>query len=136
MAKYDVTYSCGHTGVVSLIGKNEERERKLQWYHDCGLCPDCYAAKLAKENEIAEAKAEEQGLPKLTGSEKQVSWANSIRQNIIEKSESVSLNEKGKDFMKYILETETSASRWIDLRGYSIKELFGEYLNSYQAAQR
>ena len=52
------------------------------------------------------------------------------------KSESVSLNEKGKDFMKYILETETSASRWIDLRGYSIKELFGEYLNSYQAAQR
>ena len=38
--------------------------------------------------------------------------------------------------MKYILETETSASRWIDLRGYSIKELFGEYLNSYQASAK
>lgn len=47
--KYDVTYSCGHDGVVSLLGKGAERERKLAWYADCGLCPECYKAQLAKK---------------------------------------------------------------------------------------
>lgn len=51
--KYDVTYSCGHDGVVSLLGKGAERERKLAWYADCGLCPECYKAQLA-EKEAAE----------------------------------------------------------------------------------
>lgn len=30
MAKYDVTYSCGHTDVVQLYGKNADRERELR----------------------------------------------------------------------------------------------------------
>lgn len=51
--KYDVTYSCGHDGVVSLLGEGAERERKLAWYADCGLCPECYKAQLA-EKEAAE----------------------------------------------------------------------------------
>ena len=29
MAKYDVTYSCGHTGVVSLIGKKRRKRKKI-----------------------------------------------------------------------------------------------------------
>ena len=30
--KYDVTYSCGHTGTVELYGKTSERESKIRWY--------------------------------------------------------------------------------------------------------
>lgn len=50
MAKYDVTFSCGHNGTVQLVGKATERDRKLEWYASCGLCPECYKAKkLAEE---------------------------------------------------------------------------------------
>lgn len=42
--KYQVTYSCGHTDMVDLGGKNAERERRLKWLAECGLCPECYAA--------------------------------------------------------------------------------------------
>lgn len=42
--KYDITYSCGHDGVVSLLGGGKERERKLTWYQKYGLCPKCYKA--------------------------------------------------------------------------------------------
>lgn len=40
--KYTVTYSCGHTGTVQLYGKTEERERKIKYYEEYGLCPECY----------------------------------------------------------------------------------------------
>ena len=50
MAKYDVTYSCGHTGIVELFGKNSERERKLKWYEE-GVCPECYKTQKRVEQE-------------------------------------------------------------------------------------
>lgn len=42
MAKYDVTFACGHTGTVNIVGPYKQREKKLQWYEERGLCPDCY----------------------------------------------------------------------------------------------
>lgn len=49
--KCDVTYSCGHTGVVELVGPAKSRESKLKWYEEVGLCPKCYAASKRKEEE-------------------------------------------------------------------------------------
>lgn len=49
MAKYDVTYSCGHKGVVSLFGKGSDRERQLVRYGQ-RVCPDCYRKQLDEEN--------------------------------------------------------------------------------------
>lgn len=48
MAKYDVTYACGHTGVVSLFGPNKDRERKLEWLAG-QLCPACWGEKKRAE---------------------------------------------------------------------------------------
>lgn len=83
MAKYDVTYSCGHRGEVQLIGPGKDRERKLAWYGREALCPACYKAakdaKSAAENAASAQAAAERGLPALTGSEKQVPWAETIR---------------------------------------------------------
>ena len=74
MAKYTVTYSCGHDGVVELFGPGKERERKLEWYQNVAVCPECYKAQ--KQAEVAKAN---EGLVALTGSEKQVAWAMEIR---------------------------------------------------------
>ena len=38
--KYDITYSCGHTGTVELYGKTSERESKIRWYETTAVCPE------------------------------------------------------------------------------------------------
>ncbi|MBO5449823.1 MAG: hypothetical protein J5994_10940 [Ruminococcus sp.] len=40
--KYDITYSCGHTGTVELFGKSDDRHRRLEWLKENALCPECY----------------------------------------------------------------------------------------------
>lgn len=49
--KYEVTYSCGHTGTVQLYGKTDERERKISYYKEYGLCSECYKKQKQGENE-------------------------------------------------------------------------------------
>lgn len=44
---YDVTFRCGHTRMVNLIGQYEERQRKMLRYNNFVICPDCQAAHAA-----------------------------------------------------------------------------------------
>lgn len=41
---YDVTFRCGHTRMVNLIGQYEERQRKMLRYNNFVICPDCQAS--------------------------------------------------------------------------------------------
>lgn len=144
MAKYNVTFNCGHEGRVDLIGKVKDRENKKEWYENHGLCPECYEAekqrKFDEANAKAVAEAAEYGLPELTGTEKQVAWANTLRLNWIteaekwiaysesrlERSHFKNHPEKAAELKKAIagmkkaieprLSSETSARFWIDNR--------------------
>lgn len=40
----DVTFRCGHTGMVNLTGQYEERQRKRLRYSNFVICPDCQMA--------------------------------------------------------------------------------------------
>ena len=82
--KLNIKYSCGHEGTIEVFGKAEERERKIKYFEEYGLCPDCYKAEKKTEEK---AFAEGHELPELKGSEKQISWANKIRKELIEKFE-------------------------------------------------
>lgn len=42
MAKYQVTFSCGHTETINLGGKDKDRHRKIAYYEEHGLCSKCY----------------------------------------------------------------------------------------------
>ena len=90
MAKYTVTYTCGHEGVVNLMGKSEDRDRKLA-YLQTELCPACQKAEAFASHEEANTQAadysRENNLPELTGSVKQVAWAHTIRKSMIESVE-------------------------------------------------
>lgn len=73
---YTITHKCGHTREVDLSwaswgvdGIIEEKESEL--------CPDCEHERLMKLQE-------ENGLPELKGSEKQVAWAMKIRQDFLD----------------------------------------------------
>jgi hypothetical protein len=124
--KYDVTYQCGHTGVVELYGPNAERERKLAWYAN-GICPDCY--KDAERKRIEENAAE---LPKLEGTEKQVDWALKIRQKFIDEIMMSKLSETDKKFLNYILAKRTSAKQWIDERDSAPNQIARQYAADFR----
>lgn len=46
MAKYNVTFSCGHEGVVELFGKDTDRKKKIEYFENNGLCNKCYKEKM------------------------------------------------------------------------------------------
>lgn len=85
--QYDGVYTCGHAGTVNITGPTKDR----QWRIDrefSGLCPECLKKvkqeKMEQERAEAAEKSAELELPELTGSEKQVAWANVIRMKVIE----------------------------------------------------
>jgi hypothetical protein len=86
MAKYKITYKFGHTAEVQLFGKISDREKKIEWYSTID-CPNC------KSKEASELNGSD-GLPKLEGSEKQISWALEIRHRAASNSDVKEMIEK------------------------------------------
>lgn len=87
MAKYSITYKCGHTCDTQLFGTYKSRERYIEWAKDNKFCPECAEANVRecrrKESEASAQEAQERGYIELQGSPKQVAWANSIRSKAI-----------------------------------------------------
>lgn len=139
--KVNITYSCGHEGTIEVFGKAEERERKIKYFEEYGLCPDCYKAEKQTEEK---AFAEGHELPELKGSEKQISWANKIRKEKIETFEKEKLAIRkgaGDDFADFLDEftkdyyQNDSASWWIDHREWRTfkKDLLGAAVVDFKA---
>lgn len=54
MAQYSYPYFCGHgNGTVRLYGKEADRRRKLEWYAQTFVCPDCFKKQKAAEDAAA-----------------------------------------------------------------------------------
>lgn len=71
MAWYTINYTCGHTERVQLYGAHKDRNAKIEAM-ERRACPEC-------EAKAAQEQAASDGLPALTGSDKQISWAADIR---------------------------------------------------------
>lgn len=124
MAKYTVTRACGHEETVELFGKHRDREWRIENVEAMKLCYDCYQTEREKENAKAAAEAAEIGLPELTGSEKQIGWAEKIRLDAVNQFNGEFLRGTGEsaketfaEVMDYVLQNRTAASWWIDNRG-------------------
>ena len=50
MAKYDVTFSCGHTETVALYGPDVKRHRMIDFYEREGECSECAKARINEFN--------------------------------------------------------------------------------------
>lgn len=57
MAKYNVTFSCGHEETVELFGKETERRRKIDYFERYGLCKECYKAQRGIELHVIKFKS-------------------------------------------------------------------------------
>lgn len=132
MSKYTITHACGHVKIHQIYGTDSkgERGRKAEWLSRC-ICEDCYKAeqeaKRAVENAQNAEKNAESGFPALTGTEKQVAWAETIRANQAKElldflgqfEENAHLAPKeaeiGKELITQLLQ-RSSAAEWIDSR--------------------
>lgn len=132
MAKYDIKFSCGHTEIRCLVGSCSERERKIKYFEDFGLCSECYRNKLLEdrklEQEEAFKKVEKLGLIDLEGSEKQIAWANQIRIkyinqfNYLKEDKGYKIDKNFEDlFIKLI--NKPSAKFFIDNRFESLSDI-------------
>lgn len=132
--KYDVTYTCGHVATIQLYGKTAERESRIKYLEGNCVCPECYKAQKdaerKAENEKAAEAAETRGMQELSGSPKQVAWANTIREKVMEYiDKTMNLeDERVKNLIQYInASADTkSASWWIDRRDRSELEVLRE----------
>lgn len=113
--KYDVTYACGHTGTVQILGPEKERARKLDYLTRCS-CPECQ--KVEKNAALSEYE-NAAGLPELTGTEKQINWARKLRQEQLTGVEEFmarfKTDEQTAAFIKW-LKGQTEAKFWIENR--------------------
>lgn len=100
--EYNVNYSCGHTGVTNLFGKNTERERKIKWI-ESGLCPECYKK---QKNEQAAKENKDNGHPPITiGTPKQIEWAECLRRDMLQKLSNSQISVTLIDVMQNICES-------------------------------
>jgi hypothetical protein len=80
MAKYEITRACGHIEAVDITGPNTRGQRDHQARREAQrTCGECRQAGQAAVNAESARVATETELPTLTGSERQVAWAQTIR---------------------------------------------------------
>lgn len=80
MALYDITRTCGHKEQVQIYGTNTRGQREWRAARLAEEpCADCRRAAHQQRNAAAAQVAAQSGLPALTGSERQIAWAESIR---------------------------------------------------------
>jgi hypothetical protein len=126
MGQYRIKHHCEHWETHRLYSKEDERQSKLRWLETLD-CTECWRAeKRAAESEKAT------GMTALKGSEKQVTWAISIRQGVID---TVAMNSRGMVDSKLIamINCEDEARFWINNRDNSamliLKELILKYID-------
>lgn len=88
MAQYEVGHCCGHTVTVDISGTNVHGEREAEAERRARKpCPACSRQQkrdqLARDSADAAARNASAGLPPLEGSEKQVAWAEQIRDDAV-----------------------------------------------------
>lgn len=143
MAKATATCTCATCGAEFTVSATKSSRREADNFEHwaethCDECPTCREARLQRERDAENRKAAENaaaaGLPALTGSQKQIAWATTIRDGMIaicnetiadvqQVVESGEASDEDRDdllvdkLIRRWLLTKTEAAWWIDNRG-------------------
>ncbi len=109
-----IIHACGHEQGHYLTGFDSQQERKAKWLKTTS-CRDCFVAEKRAEEAAAAALSNAAishlDLPLLTGTDRQVSWASTIRTNRL----AVLINSNSGAYCYACLQI-TEAKWWIDRR--------------------
>lgn len=132
MAKYEINFACGHTEIRDLFGKHIDLERKIEYFERNGVCSECWEKQKEAERQAEIEKAKKSAeefeasniMVELTGSEKQVAWAKSIRAEFLKKAnklKSAAINNTVIELIDVVISI-SSAKWWIEnARDYHLK---------------
>ena len=131
MANYTIVRACGHEGQVKVRGAMPSRERNLDRQRQ-RICRRCA---IENQRSEAEAAAQAEELPALTGTPKQIAWAMTLRHKALANAEmhldylresgqlkgsrvgkDTELFEAQKERVLEPLKARTDAAWWIDRR--------------------
>lgn len=107
---------CGAEYRVQMYGRASQRKWRVENWDS--LCDDCLARRREEAREAAVKEAEEMGLPDLTGTEKQIKWAVTIRDRLVKSIEETmqkNPSEYRPEAYDYLCGI-TESSFWIDHR--------------------
>jgi hypothetical protein len=136
MAWYYGEFRCGHEGRVNIVGPVKNRQYIADGKFG-NLCEECnreaFLRKVEKENAIALEKQKEMELPGLKGSEKQIAWANTLRQKWIDYLDNkvIYLDVENENFR--VFEKEMSA--FSNMKQISSADLIDFIINNYVSAK-
>ena len=110
-----ITHACGHQEEIQVFGKRADRERKIAWL-EAQVCAECRAAEATEASKAA-------GMTALTGSAKQIAWAEDLRIETMDAIAALKTRTDDeaarKDRVIAYLGGITSAGWWIDNRFYA-----------------
>lgn len=119
MAKYTITHSCGHTSTVQIGGTVNSRDGQVARLES----QPCWECQKQAASQAAAAKATDMALPALTGTPKQVAWAETIRIDKVRQLQALknTINADAPESDKLIAiidarVAKTNATYWIDNR--------------------
>jgi len=115
--KYTIRHICGHTETVQIFGSSRERENRERWLSQ-QVCIEC---RRRQQQQAAQVVTEKYALPPLEGSEKQKTWAISIRAEWLRRMIEAAgrYGEKAAAVREALIEAaaqQRSAAWWIDNR--------------------
>lgn len=121
--------SCGKAFEARSVQRNASAARSWEaWAREhMDTCPECYAReKREKELEAVKAKALEwmggHSLPELTGTPRQIAWAEDLRHSRIAEISERCKPENAADWFWRWIEGADSAQAWIDSRDLITRE--------------
>jgi hypothetical protein len=129
MTWYSGTHACGHEGEAKFTDRNRRRRDWRAEIFFAGNCEACRKKEREETNKRAAEIAKEMGLPALEGTEKQIEWATTLRQQFIDGSKRLDGDERSLRFaiVRYITQNMTKASYWIDNRDESAERIISQF---------
>lgn len=95
------TYRCGHEGTANTYKQGKDGRETLEWIFNHN---DCFECRKKAQNDLAQKRSNEIGLIELEGTEKQIVWATTIRQNNLEALEKYTQKDDREKYLKIINE--------------------------------
>lgn len=123
MAWWTIDHTCGHTSEQQIYGTDVRGEREYTAkQRGKQPCPDCLQRDRDERSRAAAERAESEGWPELTGSRKQIAWAQTLRAEAVDAvTAQVRRAYAASEAMvrlatMLLLRERTTAAWWIDQR--------------------
>lgn len=116
MAKYTITHSCGHSV------KKDLRPSEVAYMTKKIEASKCFECQCAEKSAQATEMAQSQGLPTLTGTDAQISFAQTKRIELIEKIKAhiatyEDVSDEQKAAVIAVISAKTDSAYWLNIRG-------------------